>query len=68
VVVADVKNDSPAMNAGIQRGDIIREINNMKITRAVEYERALSGLKKDKVLRLLVKHGESSRYVAIKVE
>jgi len=68
VVVTDVRMDSLAMSAGIQRGDIIKEVNGRKIERAEEYEKALAGLKKDKVLRLLVKHGESSRYVAIKVE
>jgi serine protease Do len=68
VVVTEVKPDSLAGSAGIQRGDLIKEVNGMKITKAEEYEKALSTVRKDKVLRLLVKHGESSRYVAIKVE
>lgn len=68
VVVTDVRVDSLAMSVGIQRGDIIKEVNGRKIERADEYEKALSGMKKDKMLRLLVKHGDSSRFVAIKVE
>lgn len=68
VVVTDVRSDSLAMSAGIQRGDLIREVNGNSITKAEEYEKVLSSLKKDKVIRLLIRHGESSRYVAIKVE
>lgn len=68
VVVTDVRIDSLGMLAGIQRGDIIKEVNGIKISRLEEYEKALANLKKDKVLRLLVKHGDSSRYVAIKAE
>jgi len=68
VVVTDVRMDSLAMSVGIQRGDIIREINGRKISKAEEYEKALGGLKKDKVLRLLIKHGDSSRFVAVKIE
>jgi len=68
VVVTEVKPDSLASSAGIQRGDLVREVNGIKIAKAEEYEKTLSTIKKDKVVRLLIKHGESSRYVAIKVE
>lgn len=68
VVVTDVRIDSLAMNVGIQRGDILKEVNGKKITRVEDYEKALTTAKKDKVLRLLIKHGESSRYVAVKME
>jgi serine protease Do len=68
VVVAEVKADSPAMLAGIQRGDIVKEVNGKKIATVEEYEKALAAGKKDKALRLLVKHGDSSRFVAIRVE
>lgn len=68
VVVTEVKPDGLASIAGIQRGDLVREINGIKIAKAEEYEKALATIRKDKIVRLLVKHGESSRYVAIKVE
>jgi len=68
VVVTDVKMDSLAMNIGIQKGDIVKEVNGTKITKVEDYEKALAAAKNDKVLRLLIKHGESSRYVAIKME
>lgn len=68
VVVTDVKNDSAAMLAGIQRGDIVKEVNGSRVVTVVEYEKALSSAKKEKVVRLLIKHGESSRFVAIMME
>lgn len=68
VVVTDVKIDSLAATAGIQRGFILKEVNGAKIAKLEDYEKALASAKKDKVVRLLVKHGESSRYVAIKME
>ncbi len=49
VVVTDVKPDSLAASAGIQRGDIVREINGVRITKTEEYEKALASAKKDKV-------------------
>jgi serine protease Do len=68
VVVSDVKADSPAMLAGIQRGDIVREVNGKKITTVDEYEKALAAGKKEKAVRLLIKHGDSSRFVAISID
>jgi len=68
VVVTEVKPNSLAASAGIQRGDLIREVNGVRITTAEEYGKALAAHKKDNVLRLLIKHGDSSRYVAIRVE
>lgn len=68
VVVTDIKEDSLALVVGIQRGDVIKEVNGKKIEKVADYEKALSAIKKEKVVRLLVKHGESMRFVAIKVE
>lgn len=68
VVVTDVRDDSPALNLGIQRGDIIKEINGRRIEKVLDYDKALAGIKKDKVVRLLVKHGDSLRFVGIKID
>ena len=68
VVVTDVRIDSLAMTAGIQRGDIVKEVNGRKIARVEDYEKAVVAVKKEKVVRLLVKHGDSTRFVAMKVE
>lgn len=68
VVVTDVREDSVAFNVGIQRGDIIKEVNGRKIETVVDYDKALALLKKEKIVRLLVKHGDSMRFVAVKLE
>jgi serine protease Do len=68
VVVTDVKADSLAMLAGIQRGDIIREVNGKKVATVEEYEKALAAARKEKVVRLLIRHGDNSRFVAIRTE
>jgi len=68
MVVTDVKPDGLAASVGIQRGDLILEINGTRISKTEEYDHALSSLKKEKVIRLLIRHGDSSRYVAIRVE
>lgn len=68
VVVAEVRNDSPAMAAGLQRGDILKEINAVKIATVEDYEKALAGRGKDTPLRILLRHGESTRFVVLKFD
>ncbi|KAF0221249.1 MAG: protease [Geobacteraceae bacterium] len=68
VVVTEVKPGSAAEEAGIARGDIVREISGAKITVIAEYEKAVSALKKGDVIRLLLRRGDGSLYVALKVD
>jgi serine protease Do len=68
VVVTEVKAGSQVSDAGVQRGDIIREINGQKILTVAEYERATAVVKSGNVVRLLLKRGERHLYVAFKVE
>jgi serine protease Do len=68
VVVTELKADGLAQEAGIAQGDIIREIDGRKITTLAEYEAAISAHKKGTVIRFLLRRGESSLYIAFKVE
>lgn len=68
VVVVDVKPDSIAEEAGIAKGDIVKEINGMKISTVGDYEKAIAARKKGGVLRLLLKRGDSSLFVALKID
>ena len=68
VVVTGVKSGSEAEEAGIAAGDVVREINGAKITTIADYEKAVAGRKKGAVLRLLLKRGDSSLFVALKVD
>ena len=68
VVVSSVKRNSPAWHAKIMRGDVIEEVNNIPVTSIEEYRAAVRAVKKGGVLRLLVKRGGRSIYVAIVIK
>ena len=54
VYVAGVEQDSPAMNSGIQAGDIITEINGKEITSVEEIQEMLLKFSRDQVIRVIV--------------
>ncbi len=68
VIVTEVKFDGLGMKAGIQRGDVIREINGRQIATVADYEKAVSAVKKGEALRILLRRGGSNRFVAIQAE
>lgn len=65
VLVIDVKDDSPAGDAGIQPGDVIVEIGNDKIKNLADYRQAVARLKKGKPVIFQIQRGERKRYVAV---
>jgi serine protease Do len=68
VVVVAVTPGSSAEEAGIARGDIVREINGVKIANADDYAKAVSSHKKGEIIRLLLRRGENSLFVALKTD
>jgi serine protease Do len=68
VVVVAVKPDGIAEEAGITSGDLIKEINGDRINSMDDYNKAVSAHKKGNIMRLLLRRGESSLFVAIPVE
>ncbi len=64
VLVTEVKPDSPAYKAGIQRGDIILELNRKKIMDIKDLTKALKSSSKDTIL-LLISRGEHTLYMVI---
>jgi len=66
-LVANVDPDSPAARAGIERGDLIQEVNRSAVT-SPEEVRAEIKKGKGKPVLLLVRHGEATRYLALKPE
>jgi serine protease Do len=66
VVVSRVEPGSSAEGADIRSGDIILEVNNAKVTSVSEYQDAAKGVKKGDIIRLLVKRGHASIYVAFR--
>ncbi|HOI16050.1 MAG TPA: DegQ family serine endoprotease [Geobacteraceae bacterium] len=68
VVVTEVKPGSAAEEAGISVGDIIRQINTTPVKNTREYSKLVSSLKKGATVPFLVRRGDSSLFVALKVE
>ncbi|MBN2374011.1 DegQ family serine endoprotease [bacterium] len=64
VLVTDVKPDSPADKAGVQRGDIIIEVNRKKVENIKEFDKAIKTSGKETVL-LLINREERPLYIAI---
>ena len=67
VVVVRVDDESPAAAAGVQRGDVIREINRQRIRAIGDFEKATKDLKDGDRLTVLLQRGPMSLYVAFTV-
>lgn len=63
VVVTDIDPGSHAAHSGLQRGDVIQEVNHQAVRNTSDFERAL-GNSKDEALLLVNRQG-STRYVAV---
>ena len=68
VAVTEIKPGGIADQAGITRGDVIREINGAKINTIADYDKAVSAQNKGGIMRMLLRRGEASLFVAFKVE
>ena len=67
LVITEVSEGGPAAMAGIQAGDLITEINRVKVTTLAEYRAALAKAK-DTVLVLLKTKDGGSRFVILRVK
>jgi serine protease Do len=67
VVITDVVPGGPADDAALQRGDLIKEVNRSPIGTAQDFEAAVRGAKSGETLALLVRRGQESVYVPLKV-
>jgi len=67
VVVNQVEPGSAADEAGVRRGDVIREVNGQEVRGLSDYRSALARLKKGEVIRLSIKRGERSLYLTLRV-
>ena len=68
VVIAGVESGGPAAEAGLRRGDVVREINRAPIRDLDDYEAATTNLKTDSAVLILVQRRGNNHYVAIKPE
>lgn len=65
--VANVSEESPAMSAGIQDGDIILQVNNKDINKKINVEYLLNNLPIDKVIPIQIMRDGEKRMMSIKV-
>lgn len=68
VVITDIKRGSIADQAGLKPGDVILEISRKQISSIDDYRNAVKELEKGKSALFLVKRGENTIYIGIKVE
>ena len=67
VVVAAVEDGSAASDAGVQRGDVIREVNRERVVGLPDFERLTRNLKPGDRLTVLLQRGPMSLYVAFTI-
>lgn len=65
VVVNHVEAGSSAEAAGVQRGDVIQEINREPIKALEDYQRAASKIKKEEMVVLLLSRQGNNLFVAV---
>ncbi|MCK8602535.1 DegQ family serine endoprotease [Desulfoferrobacter suflitae] len=66
VMISDIEPGSPAAEARLRAGDLVKEVNRQKIQNLRDYKQAVEKAKKEESLLLLVKRGENTFYVALK--
>jgi serine protease Do len=71
VVVVEVEPGSGADGAGLERGDVIKEVNDKPVKDTYEYNDAIEqarGKNPKKPIVLLIKRGDSTQFIAVQPE
>jgi len=66
LVITSIKPGSAANEAGLQRGDVIVEINRRPVRNLSDYNRVVEKTEKGKSVLFLVRRGEGSLFLALK--
>ena len=66
VIVVEVQPGSPADQAGIEPGDVIREVNQRPVNTVKDFEKSMRQSRKGDRLLLLVQRGDNSVFFALK--
>jgi len=65
VVVTSVEGGGPAEAAGLQRGDVIQEVNHEVVKSLDDYQKAAHKIKKDELAVLLLSRQGNNLFVAV---
>jgi serine protease Do len=65
VVVSSIKRGSPADEAGLNRGDLIQEIENEPVESMEDYQRIMDRVSSKNKILMLVQHQGHTRYVVL---
>ena len=67
IVVVNVENDTPAQEAGVEQGDIILEVDQTQIKTVEQFNQKISAYKAGSTILLLVRRGDGTLYLTLKV-
>ena len=67
VIVVRVEDGTPASEAGVQRGDVVKQLNGQPVKTMADFERLTQGVKEGDPLTVLLQRGAMSLYVAFRV-
>jgi len=67
VLITEVNPYSIAAIVGLRKGSLVLEVNKHKVETSSDFEKTVKKAKKTEGLLLLVKEGEFTRYIALKV-
>ena len=65
MLVTSVEDGAAAEEAGIQRGDVIVEVNRRPVKTLADFERATRDIKKGERLTVRLERGDAAFYVAL---
>jgi serine protease Do len=68
VVISEVESGSPASEAGLRRGDLIKEVNRESVRSLADYNKAMSSIDEGEGFLLLVRRGDYTLYVSVNPE
>ncbi len=67
VVVTDVDQGSPADDAGVKKGDVVEQVNQVNVKNVSEFRNALGTLKSGESVALLLKRDTTTFFVGIDI-
>ncbi len=68
LIITRIQNNSPAAEAGLRQGDIILEVEQDKIENLSDFHDRIQAFNKDDTILFLVKRGETTIFLTLKVD